>query len=764
MMRNRTGWWLLVLFLTTALLSTSNARTLRAIDDEPAADEDSAVTLPPNPDDEGESTASAPDENAPPAEEAPVAANEDSPTESPDDEAAAQVDNPMEGPDDGAPADGGAQVDNGPEPQVNEATTAPNDELQELYRCHGMEPDECERQRQKLAALRQQVSIITGQSVLREDQMVKDEFAERLDGCIILTEPQLDVILSNLDALFPAPGAPSRRKRNLVNFQSAPQQRWTMPIKYRFEGSQSEGQRVIIRGAFQHWMDNTCVRFSEVPSFEQLTEPHILLTNEPYSCYSYVGKVQLATPYQQLNLGDSCLYRFGTPVHEIGHSLGLWHEQMRADRDEAIRVLWDNIVPNYVGQFYSQFQTVNLGVPYDYSSVMQYSSLDGVSANGKDTMEALNPLYQMNMGQRTGLSFNDIRLINLAYCQDTCKQKVPRPCEHGGYQNPNDCSRCHCPDGFAGDYCEKSAPARNSQCGGEITVAPNSVQKIFSPGYDGGHYQSYQECTWWFKAPQGYRLTLNFEGEFGLYCQYSACYHWVEVKYKSALGLEGARFCCYERPKVNVTSELNEMMVVFKSNFSVDYYTAQRGFAAVLIPEKVIKKNAAVPQPDKMMWECSFEPESKPDQLCGMVQDSSDDFDWTVYSGPTPSNPTGPDAAFDGQYYVYIEASNPRKLDDKARLILPTLESQTGPACVEFYYHMFGFHINTLKLIEQNGQSQRDLWVHRGQISNMWLKQSVNVSLNPNAKLLFEAWRGEEFSGDIGLDKIKVMVGSCVMV
>jgi len=33
-------------------------------------------------------------------------------------------------------------------------------------------------------------------------------------------------------------------------------------------------------------------------------------------------------------------------------------------------------------------------------------------------MRALNPLYQGNMGQRTGLSYENIKAINLAYCAD----------------------------------------------------------------------------------------------------------------------------------------------------------------------------------------------------------------------------------------------------------------------------------------------------------------------------------------------------------
>ena len=67
-------------------------------------------------------------------------------------------------------------------------------------------------------------------------------------------------------------------------------------------------------------------------------------------------------------------------------------------------------------------------------------------------------------------------------------------------------------------------------------------------------------------------------------------------------------------------------------------------------------------------WQCSFEPTSPAgNQLCGMIQDTTDQFDWTVFTGPTPSDPTGPDFAADKDYYIYIEASNPRMPNDEAR-------------------------------------------------------------------------------------------------
>lgn len=56
--------------------------------------------------------------------------------------------------------------------------------------------------------------------------------------------------------------------------------------------------------------------------------------------------------------------------------------------------------------------------------------------------------YQKTIGQRDQLSFNDIRLMNVIYCSDSCKRKLS--CQRGGYTDPRRCERCRCPDGFTG--------------------------------------------------------------------------------------------------------------------------------------------------------------------------------------------------------------------------------------------------------------------------------------------------------------------------
>lgn len=101
----------------------------------------------------------------------------------------------------------------------------------------------------------------------------------------------------------------------------------------------------------------------------------------------------------------------GTAIHEIGHSLGLWHEHSRTDRYTYIDIHWENIDLNDRRQFeQSIYNAIDLE-QYDFASIMHYPS-DAFSTNGRPTITAKNGVL---IGQRNGLSDGDVSAIKKLY-------------------------------------------------------------------------------------------------------------------------------------------------------------------------------------------------------------------------------------------------------------------------------------------------------------------------------------------------------------
>ena len=132
-------------------------------------------------------------------------------------------------------------------------------------------------------------------------------------------------------------------------------------------------------------------------------------------CCSYVG--QLGLGKQGISLAKICL-AFPTILHEIGHLIGFWHEHTRPDRGTYVDVLYNSINPKYLKNFeiVDPSLTDDLGVGYDYNSIMHYDRDAFSQYSGTTTLRAR--AGGIILGKAAALSPLDIEQTNLLYdCQ-----------------------------------------------------------------------------------------------------------------------------------------------------------------------------------------------------------------------------------------------------------------------------------------------------------------------------------------------------------
>lgn len=169
----------------------------------------------------------------------------------------------------------------------------------------------------------------------------------------------------------------------------------------------------------------TCIRFKD----RKHEKDFVNIYSGKY-CKSNLGRT--GGP-QELSLNTFKCFQKGIIIHELMHALGYIHMQSRPDRDKYVKIVWQNIRP----QFVSEFDKVNPGVfnyygtGYDYQSIMHYGSR-AASKNGGRTIITRDERFQEVIGQRGGLSDGDIKRINNKY---KCKVYKPTVNIYSNYQH-----------------------------------------------------------------------------------------------------------------------------------------------------------------------------------------------------------------------------------------------------------------------------------------------------------------------------------------
>jgi len=145
-------------------------------------------------------------------------------------------------------------------------------------------------------------------------------------------------------------------------------------------------------------------------------KPAIFVQSNPNEgCYSYVGMIG-QWDSQKLQLQEPGCMSIGTAVHELGHAIGMAHEQARPDRGAHVQINLANVAAGMEHNF-----AINpagfTGVGYSFASIMHYDAYAFAKDHHIPTIvEKQNPAHTANeVGQRIGLANEDIAQLVAMY-------------------------------------------------------------------------------------------------------------------------------------------------------------------------------------------------------------------------------------------------------------------------------------------------------------------------------------------------------------
>lgn len=249
-------------------------------------------------------------------------------------------------------------------------------------------------------------------------------------------------------------GAADRKNKQIVSCEEASSHRnlgvfesnraWPggvvcyQPLSNNFTTSQKE----IIERALDHFNEKTNLKMI---SLDDCTGTSCGNCQNAIGFFKGVGCRAMigyqAESAQELSLADSCFNSdIWTPVHEIGHAIGLHHEHRHPNR--SVIIIESQLGSGYTAEKFSKKTDEDIELrPYDAKSVMHYDFKDGICVPKQDASlycdieqteadgcivptadecdEAATQAMQDQHNTLEGLSQGDIDAINFFYAAET---------------------------------------------------------------------------------------------------------------------------------------------------------------------------------------------------------------------------------------------------------------------------------------------------------------------------------------------------------
>jgi hypothetical protein len=212
-----------------------------------------------------------------------------------------------------------------------------------------------------------------------------------------------DVVLERSDIYLPG----DVNKKGVYQGKNWPDRK----VNFRYDKSVKGSLKDYWIAATNNWNKNLQFKFTEVgPKFKG----NYILVQQNGNGSATSNSIGMKGGQQIISV-DPTRFGAGNVIHEIGHAIGLKHEQVRNDRDDFIIVIKKNIQEKVLSNYEKCKKCPVTGKSYDFNSIMGYGSFGDFAIDPKKPTMVIVKSKKTWEANRKTLSQGDLDAVNAKY-------------------------------------------------------------------------------------------------------------------------------------------------------------------------------------------------------------------------------------------------------------------------------------------------------------------------------------------------------------